>query len=213
MPRCPHRALWLEGLALFVLLPLALMYGDGHRLLYPLLLAAFALVVTWLRRQPAFERRCLWNAAAARRQLRPILTRWLGAAALLALLVRLLAPEHYLDFPRRAPLLWGAVILLYPLLSAYPQEVIFRTFFFQRYRPLFPSRFGLIAASALAFGFAHILLRNGVAVVLSAAAGALFAATYERSRSTLAAAVEHALYGNLMFTLGLGSFFYHGAVS
>lgn len=39
------------------------------------------------------------------------------------------------------------------------------------------------------------------------AAGVLFAWTYERTRSTLAVSVEHALFGCWMFTVGLGSFF------
>ncbi|MEU4707697.1 hypothetical protein AB0G00_14815 [Nocardia salmonicida] len=43
--------------------------------------------------------------------------------------------------------------------------------------------------------------------------GVLFATRYQRTRSLLTTSVEHALYGILMFTIGLGDFFYHGAAA
>jgi membrane protease YdiL (CAAX protease family) len=42
--------------------------------------------------------------------------------------------------------------------------------------------------------------------------GLLFAHTYWKTRSLLVSAIEHALYGCLLYTIGLGRFFYHGAV-
>jgi hypothetical protein len=48
--------------------------------------------------------------------------------------------------------------------------------------------------------------------VLSAAAGWIFARRYQQTRSLLATSIEHALYGVLAFTVGLGDLFYHGAV-
>jgi CAAX protease family protein len=49
------------------------------------------------------------------------------------------------------------------------------------------------------------------AIPLAAVAGLLFASTYERSRSTLLVSIEHALYGDVVFTVGLGSLFYSSA--
>jgi DNA-binding transcriptional LysR family regulator len=40
-------------------------------------------------------------------------------------------------------------MLFYPLLSAYPQEIIFRTFIFHRYQPLFPNSSMEFVASTL----------------------------------------------------------------
>ena len=40
----------------------------------------------------------------------------------------------------------------------------------------------------------------------------LFAYTYWSSRSTITSGFEHALFGNAMWTVGLGYFFYAGAV-
>ena len=43
-------------------------------------------------------------------------------------------------------------------------------------------------------------------------AGFLFACTYRKHDSVLLAAIEHGLYGAMVFTIGLGMFFYHGAI-
>ncbi len=102
-------------------------------------------------------------------------------------------------------------MLLYPLLSVWPQEVIYRRFLRRRYAPLFGAGTGFIIASALAFGFAHILFLNWVAVALTLAGGALFARSYVGHGSLFLACFEHSLYGCLIFTIGLGNFFFTGA--
>jgi hypothetical protein len=65
--------------------------------------------------------------------------------------------------------------------------------------------------SAAAFGFAHLMFGTVASVALTLVGGWLFARTYQRTRSLLAASVEHALYGVLAFTIGLGDLFYSGA--
>jgi membrane protease YdiL (CAAX protease family) len=96
--------------------------------------------------------------------------------------------------------------------SVYPQEVIWRAFMFHRYRSLFRRRWAIIGASAIAFGHAHIVFHNWLAVGLCVIGGVLFARTFDRSRSTLAAWIDHALYGCLVFTIGIGRYFYSGSV-
>ena len=54
----------------------------------------------------------------------------------------------------------------------------------------------------------HIVFMNPVAVLLSLVGGFLFSATYSKTKSLLWVSVEHSLYGMLIFTLGLGKFFY-----
>ena len=63
-----------------------------------------------------------------------------ATAAVAALLVWWLVPQQALSLPRRATGLWLAIMALYPLLSALPQELLFRPLFFRRYGALFPSR-------------------------------------------------------------------------
>ncbi len=66
----------------------------------------------------------------------------------------------------------------------------------------------MIIANALAFGYMHAVFRNPLAVVLALAGGALFAHTYDRTRSLCAVCFEHALYGCFIYTIGLGRYFY-----
>jgi len=66
-------------------------------------------------------------------------------------------------------------------------------------------------ASALAFGFVHIIFGNWISVGLSAVGGVLFAITYLQTGSLLAACVEHAIFGDFIFTIGLGEYFFHGS--
>lgn len=144
-------------------------------------------------------------------RLRAPLLRFLILAPLLTLIVWRAAPGHFLDLPRHKPILWAAIMVLYPALSVWPQEIIYRQFIFRRYAMLLPGAGSRIAASAAAFGFAHIIFLNAWAVLLTLAGGALFAQTYARSRCLRASAIEHALYGCLVFTIGLGRFFYTGS--
>ena len=51
-----------------------------------------------------------------------------------------------------------------------------------------------------------------LAVALCVIGGWLFADTYSRTRSLWLASAEHALYGCLVFTVGLGRYFYGGTV-
>ena len=178
----------------------------------PLLLVLGVGVVVYLVRQKGFDRGAFWRAAAVPGQLRSILVMWLLAAILATAVVTVFLPDNLFGFPASEPLMWGLVMVLYPLASVYPQELIFRGFLFHRYAPVFGSGTGLVAASATAFGFVHIIFGNWISVVLSFLGGWLFALRYLRTRSLLAASVERALYGMLVFTVGLGQFLFHGAV-
>ena len=51
----------------------------------------------------------------------------------------------------------GVIWLLYPLISALPQELIFRPLFFHRFGSLFPDRGTAIAVNAAVFSFAHLM--------------------------------------------------------
>ena len=120
-------------------------------------------------------------------------------------------PEEFLSFPTYRPQLWTWVMILYPLLSALPQELVYRTFFFHRYGALFGDwRWTAVAANGALFGFAHVIIGNGVSIVLSGLLGLLLAYRYTETRSVWAAWIEHTLYGWLVFTVGLGRYFFTG---
>jgi membrane protease YdiL (CAAX protease family) len=69
----------------------------------------------------------------------------------------------------------------------------------------------MILASAVAFAFVHIIFRNPIAVSFTLVGGLLFAWRYQQTDSLFTSSLEHALYGCLMFTIGLGDYFYKGA--
>ena len=127
-------------------------------------------------------------------------------------LVQWLTPWRLLQMPLDVPGLWLRIMLLYPLLSALPQELIFRALYFERYGGLFPNGTVALAINAGVFALAHLFYANWVALSLTFAGGLAFAWAYRRLRSFPLAFVLHMLGGQLVFTSGLGWFFYHGAV-
>ncbi|MEI6558107.1 MAG: CPBP family intramembrane glutamic endopeptidase [Rhodospirillaceae bacterium] len=200
--------LLLEFLGLFGAGPL-LVLALRQRLLFVALLWLGALLAWSLTRD---QRPPPLAAEARRRHLRAILLRAGAVALALGAAVWLVRPELLLSFPRERPWVWLAVITVYPLLSVWPQEMLYRRFLLLRYAPLFGTRAGFVAASGLAFGYAHVIFVNPLAIVLSTAGGLLFAATFARHRSLALVWLEHALYGGLIFTIGLGRFFFTGAM-
>lgn len=103
---------------------------------------------------------------------------------------------------------WLLIMFAYPVFSVFPQELVYRAFFFERYRPLFGRGAGMVLASAAAFGFSHIVFHNYISVALTFAGGWLFATTYRRTSSLVFVSAEHALYGCAIFTIGYGQYFF-----
>jgi len=201
----------LEFSALFVGVPLLIYYRLLPNFPIPYLLFAALTAFLVLRSDPSFDSSHLTSWNNARSQLLPLLVRNAILLVLLGLAVRIFAPQLLFSLIKRAPQFWLLIMLLYPLLSVYPQELIYRAFFFHRYQPLFGSGILMIVASALAFGFVHIIFGNWLAVTLCILGGLLFSLTYQHTGSLLFACVDHAIFGNFIFTIGLGHFFYHGS--
>jgi len=200
----------LEFAAVFVVVPLLIYYRRIPNLPIPyLLLIAFGAFLL-LRRDPAFHLSQLTAWGDIRPFLSAILVRDAVCLVGLGIAVYLLAPQLLFSLIRRSPGLWALIFLLYPLLSVYPQELLYRAFFFHRYQPLFGNGWAMLLASALAFGFVHIIFRNWLAVGLCVIGGLLFSLTYQTSGSLWLACLDHSIFGNFLFTIGLGQFFYHG---
>jgi membrane protease YdiL (CAAX protease family) len=151
-----------------------------------------------------------WRRAAP--ELRRMGGRFAVSAVALLAAIAIWAPERLLDFPRTRPGLWITLLALYPVLSVYPQEVLYRRYLFHRLNALFGRNAPAVAASAVAFGAMHVIFRNEIAVIMTLIGGWFFADTYRRTGSLRLVCLEHALYGNLIFTIGLGQFIFHGAV-
>ena len=167
-------------------------------------------LVLW--RDPTFDRRQLWNQAAWKGSQREIWTLFAIGAVLLTGLTLRFAPASLLALVRQHPLLWVLIMVLYPLLSVYPQGILYRAFFLHRYRHFLPGGWIRVVVSAAAFSLMHIVFRNPVALGLTFVGGVVFAKRYEETRSLCVSSYEHALYGCFLFTVGLGSYFYTKAV-
>jgi membrane protease YdiL (CAAX protease family) len=202
----------IEFTILFILPPILYILDYLPAPIIPILLLVAVICLIILLRDPTFDRRRLWNVSGLKKCFKRILVQFTFNCVWISAAVWILQPDNLLLFIKEAPIIWGFVMVLYPLFSVYPQELIYRAFFFHRYSSLFPNRWIMIFANALAFGYMHIIFQNYIAVILTVGGGYLFARTYDRSRSILASAVEHALYGCFVFTIGLGLYFYHGAI-
>ena len=200
----------VEVAVLFIAIPLLFYFRVLPNQPIPFLLLTFLLALFFLRRDPSFDRHHLWRFSGVRAGLKPMLIRAAVLCTVIGLGVWLFLPDHLFSFVRRAPVFWAVVMVLYPLVSVYPQEVLFRAFFFHRYRRLFGQGMATVLASAALFGFVHIVFGHWISILLSAAGGFLFARTYFHSGSLALACIEHAIYGNFIFTIGLGEFFFHG---
>ena len=144
--------------------------------------------------------------------MRPILIRWVFAYFAMLGFIYLIDAERVFFIIKERPQIVPYLLFMYPILSALPQEFIFCSFFFERYKKFFPNEKVMIVASAVVFAFAHVLFINWVAPVLSFIAGLIFAMTYAKTKSLALVTIEHGLYGNVLFLVGLGWYFYGGAV-
>jgi membrane protease YdiL (CAAX protease family) len=198
--------LWVELAFLFGVVPLLLTFRPP--IVHPLLVLALAcggcLVV--LARDADFEIRSLWSRQGVGVRLLSLLPLFAFSTVVLGVGLWLVQPEALLSFPRQHPAAWLAVMIAYPLISVVPQEIVYRAYFFHRYRTLFGAGWPMILASAAAFAWMHVLFRNYIAVALCAAGGVIFAWRYYRTGSLVLTSVEHMIYGQLIFTIGLGSY-------
>jgi uncharacterized protein len=200
------RLLLLESVLLYAMPPLLILSGALPKYtVMPMLWAALVYVLFILRRSDPAVLRFHIDP----QMLRHILLRFALLATLMVLFVICCYPKMLFSLPMHHPGFWLLVMLLYPPLSALAQEVVFRAFFAYRYEKLIPQRALFMLSNALVFAYVHSLYANPVAVSFSFAGALLFMSTYLKTRSVAMSTVEHALYGNLIFTLGLGHFFYH----
>ena len=205
----------LEFIILYLGLPVALLAVRQLGLSVPVL------PVLWCAAYPAA--RCLvtrygWGAkdffgfSLTRQQARLLLMRVIVAAVLLTVGVLLVAPSHFLELPRQDPHLWALVMVFYPVLSVFPQGILYRGLFYSRYACLFRSERQIWLAGACVFSLAHLVFANGWALGLTAVGGLLINRTFRKTGSLLASDLEHAVYGQLIFTCGWGRFLYHGTM-
>ena len=205
-----------EMALLYVGAPLA-MHHAVHQERIPLfvaLLPVLAVVLAIL----AFDRTFSLRREAARgfgwRTLLSILVVFAVGTAGIAAWLQEHHPGWLFEFPRNRPDLWLMILLAYPFASVAAQEIVYRTFFFHRYGALFGAWTGAaILLNGVLFGFGHIVVGQPFAVVATTLSGLLFAARYSETRSFWAVFLEHTLWGAMVFTIGLGRYFFTGVAN
>ena len=128
----------------------------------------------------------------------------LGIAIITSIYVLIFDSKNLFIMPINKTLVWAIILFVYSFFSVYPQELIYRTFFFQRYQTLFKSETLFMLLNAALFSLAHLFFRNTLVIILTFIGGVLFALTFKKTKSTLLVSIEHAIYGCWLFTVGMG---------
>ena len=202
--------LWAEFAALYIGAPLGIALFMPGNLLFPAL-AVFSLAgMALLWRTGGFD----WRSLVRGWRLVPV---WqvvlFGLIVGLAgwAIVQITRPEYVRPLtPERLRFL-GVIWILYPILSALPQELIFRPLFFHRFGILFPDPQRAVLVNALVFSFAHLMYWSIVVAVLTLIGGWIFARAY-LLRGFPSAWILHGIAGNMLFSVGMGAYFWSGAV-
>jgi membrane protease YdiL (CAAX protease family) len=113
-------------------------------------------------------------------------------------------PEDLFMVVKRNPLLWISILFFYAIFSVLPQELLYRSYFFTRYNSLFKNTNHLLILNIIVFPIAHLFLKNWLVLLITLIGGILFAISYKKSKSILLTSLEHAIYGNWIFTIGMG---------
>ncbi len=205
-----RRLLWAEFAALYIGAPLAIALFMPGRLLFPAL-AVFSIagmVLLW--RTGGFD----WHSLVRGWRRVPV---WqvLAFGLLVGLIgwaiIQITRPDYARPLTAERLRFLGVIWLLYPILSALPQELIFRPLFFHRFGSLFPDPQRAVLVNALVFSFAHLMYWSIVVAVLTFVGGWIFARAY-LSRGFPSAWILHGIAGNMLFTVGMGAYFWSGAV-
>jgi len=203
----------MEMALIFVGAPLAVsMAVHDYRVpVFIALMPALAVALVLLFSDPAFSMRRELTRGFSFMTLVSILGVFVVGGGAVAYYVAHVYPDWFLEFPRNRPATYQRIMLLYPAMSVVVQELVYRTFFFHRYGALFGRAWWLaILLNGVLFGLGHIVIGTELAVYGTMATGTLFAWRYVVTRSFWAVFIEHTLWGALVFTVGLGRFFFTG---
>jgi membrane protease YdiL (CAAX protease family) len=125
-------------------------------------------------------------------------------AVITTVFVRLTDKAQLFNVLINTPVKWLVLLFVYSLFSVYPQELIYRTFFFKRYKQLLKNNTLFIFINAILFSLGHLFFRSSLVLFLTFLGGLLFAITFRDTKSTLLVSIEHAIYGCWLFTVGMG---------
>lgn len=194
-----------EFLLFFVFIPfIANRFLEGWLKIIPLLLiAAFFFVL--LRMDSGFDQKVFLRLD--KDHLRKSVGRVIFITVLLVWFTWWIFPDLLLYYPREDFEDYLITFILYPFASVIPQELVYRVYFFHRYRNIVPEKYLLMLSNAVIFGLTHWIYGNWVAPIATFLVSWIFIFNYLKSKSLLNVSLEHYFYGLVMFTIGFGYYF------
>ncbi len=195
----------VELLLFFVFVPfIANRYLEGWLKVLPLIAIAIFFFVL-LRLDSGFEKKNLYKLN------KPVFKKSVPRLVIVSVLLMWFTwwifPDLLLYYPKENFESYLITFFLYPIASVIPQEIIYRVYFFHRYKTIIPERFLLMLSNAIIFGLTHWIYANWVAPIATFLVSWIFIYTYLKSKSLLNVSLEHYFYGLIMFTIGFGYFF------
>ena len=195
--------LLIELIILFLLLPSVLVFDISPFIKMGAILPGIVYVIYTAVLSKKITRKSLYFISI-KSNWKIVLIRYFALVIFTTVLIYLFKNEDLFIVVKKNPLMWISIFLFYSIFSVYPQEFLYRSFFFMRYQQLFKSKYFLIAVNAVLFSLAHVGFKSILVMVLTLFGGFIFALTYHKTKSLLFTSIEHALYGSWLFTVGLG---------
>jgi len=200
--------LGFEFIILFFGIPILIFLDTGFIHPSVVLLPVLIVIILLLRFSTDFTFKELIILNITRREVLRNAIVMLTSGIFMLLMVLLMDRENLFNLPKGNIVVWILLCTFYPVFSAYGQEIIYRTFLFRRYKILFKNDRLIILSSGIAFSFMHIVYYSPISMVLTLIGGLYLAYVYSKTRSVLFTAILHGILGILVFTVGLGHYFW-----
>ena len=197
-------SLKFELFFIYLFLPLFILFFQSKILIFTLLYLVFIFTFVKLRKDKSFQSKFLKKKISWK------ITFFFFLVFLIFgyLYVLFYDPTLLFSFPKNDFRLWIIVMFIYPFFSVIPQEIIYRVYFYHRYNKLFSGNLLLLTLLNLfLFSFAHIIFNNPHAIFITAIASPIFSYLYIKE-SFFTCVLVHSLGGQVLFTFGLGKYFY-----
>lgn len=205
--------LWIEFILFFVIAPIAIAVFMDPTDLFPMLFTIMGIGIVLLHFTPDFRWKYLFNGWS-RLSLTAIVATIVVTGLTGAIVMLLSAPDQMFNVIKRSPMLMLMIACFYPLLSALPQEVVFRPLFFRRYKSILApfGRKTTLVLNGAVFSLAHLMYWSPIVMIMTFFGGLIFAWAYVEKRSFPLAVILHSVAGIVLFALGMGVYFYSGNV-
>jgi len=148
----------LELILLFVLLPISFLLPYPAPIKAGFTIIGFIYILVRLKRSNLLKLR-FPDTSYFKPFWKETLIKLLIIVIVTSLYVFWVAPDKLFFVLIKRPDLWAIILLVYSFLSVWPQEIIYRTFFYDRYEHLIKNKWLFIFINAVLFSLAHIFLR------------------------------------------------------